>query len=227
MTRAELRQAVADGLNRKDLIASPITKGWIASATTRINTMLRHRAMMKHKIIAVDKPIFALPGDFLEAQSMSVNRDIPGGTIRPGAARGPLEYAPAAEIRTMASESLMRDDWCGPRWFTTHGLNMEVAPWKNDGERSYQADLWYFAKIVLPDDDDATNFFLTDYPHVYINACMTYGHRFLLEPGMAMGYEQIFAAEIQAINDAEENARIGRGPLIMRPPTRRLGGRHS
>lgn len=227
MTRAELRQAVADGLNRKDLMSSPITNGWIASATTRINTMLRHRAMMKHKIIAVQSHIFALPPDFLEAQSVAINRDVSGGIITPGAPRGPLEYAPPAEIRTMAEDSLRRENWCGPRWFTTHGLNMELAPWKNDGQQNYQTDLWYYAKIVLPAADDATNFFLTDYPHVYINACMTYGHRFLLEHDTAMGYEQIFAAEIQAINDAEENARIGRGPLIMRPPTRRLGGRHS
>lgn len=225
MTRAELRQAVADGLNRKDLMTSPITNGWIASATTRINTMLRHRAMMKHKIIAVQSHIFALPNDFLEAQSLAINRAVNGGTITPGAARGPLEYAPPAEIRTMAADSLRMDNWCGPRWFTTHGLNMELAPWKD--EREYQADLWYYGKIVLGAEDTATNFFLNDYPHVYINACMTYGHRFLLEHDTAMGYEQIFAAEIQAVNDAEENARIGRGPLIVRPPTRRLGGRHS
>lgn len=214
MNRGELRTAVLDALNRKDL--SAVANTWITSATTRINTMLRHRQQMTHFTGVVTAGTFALPANFIEAHSVAVN-------TTGGAARGPLQYVPPADLSTMAESAAYNGANCTPAWFTVHGLNMELAPYRTG---TYNLDMWYFAKLAQFVTDTDTNFFLTDYPHVYLNACMAFGHRFMLEMDAAMGYEQLFAAEVLGINDAEENARIGRGPLIVRP-TRRVGGRNS
>lgn len=222
MNRGELRTAVLDALNRKDL--SAVANTWILSATTRISTVLRHRQMERHKVLAVQANAFPLPLDFIEAKSVRVNVDPGTGPIEPGAPRGALLYAPPDEISDLARQAVY-DRLRGPQYFTTHGLQMELAPWANAG--TYQIDLWYYAKLAALNADTDTNFFLTDYPHVYLNSCMAFGHRFMLEQDTAVGYEALMLQEIQAINDSEDMARVGRGALIVRPPRRRIGGRFS
>jgi hypothetical protein len=220
MTRAELRVSVLDALNRKDL--SAVANVWVTSATTRVNTALRHRQMLKHKILAITSKVFATPADFIIAETVKINRDVSGGFITAGAGLGELLYCPPDELAQMASNA--PNAGLLPEFYTTHGLQIELAPWRAAGD--YQVDLWYYGKITLAPDDNATNFFLTDYPHVYLNACMAFGHRFLLEHDTALGYEALFGAEMQAINDSEALAKQGNGPLVLRP-SRRMGGRFS
>lgn len=221
MNRGELRTAALDALNRKSL--TTVANTWITSATTRINTTLRHRAMLAHKVLPVTGRVFAAPADFIEAETARLNREPGGGEIVTGAPVGELVYAPPSEITGMAANASRAS--LAPKYFTTHGLQFELAPWR--AEREYQMDLWYYRKLSLLNVDSATNFFLTEFPHVYLNAVMAFGHRFLLEHDTALGYEAIFGAEIQAINDAEAAAKHGNGPLIVRPPSRRIGGRFS
>lgn len=219
MTRSDLKTAALDALNRQDL--SAVADTWITSTTTRINTLLRHRSMLKHAVLEVTDAVFAAPPDFIEAESVRVNTSPAGGAIAPGTARGVLVYAPPSQITEMSA--LAQHEGCHPEFYTMHGLQFELAPWRDAGP--YQIDLWYYAKLTLPVSDAATNFFLDEYPHVYLNGVMTFGHRFLLEPDAAMGYEALFGAEIQAINDSEGEAKIGQGPLIVPPRGRSIGGR--
>lgn len=218
MTRGELKSAVLDALNRQDL--SAVADLWIMSTTTRINTLLRHRAMLKHKILEINSRTFLAPVDFIEAENVRLNRS-PSGNIAQGSAAGALAYAPPAEITGAAA---MASTACQlPQFYTMHGLQFELAPWRGPGP--YQMDLWYYGKLTLGPTPDATNFFLNDYPHVYLNGVMTFGHRFLLEPDAALGYEALFGAEIQAINDSEAQAKIGSGPLIVPPRGQAIGRR--
>lgn len=221
MNRGELRAAALDALNRKSLTA--VADMWITAATSKINTTLRHRKMLKHKVLPVTGRTFAAPVDFIEAETARLNKDPVGGAIIPGAPVGELTYAPASEIIGMAA-SVSRAEQ-SPQFFTTHGLQFELAPWR--GVAEYQFDLWYYARLSLAKTDDASNFFMEEYPHVYLNAVMAAGHRFLLEHDTALGYEGLFAGDIQQINEAERNAKTGNGPLIVPPAGRRMGGRFS
>lgn len=222
MTRGELRASVLDALNRKSL--SAVADTWITATTTKINVILRHRRMLKHKVLPVTSNVIAAPLDFIEAETARVNKDPIGGPITPGASVGELLYAPPSEIIGMASH--VDPSRRSPMYFTTHGMQFELAPWRGDTGGGFQFDLWYYAKIELSKTDDATNFFLEEFPHVYLNGVMAYGHRFLLEHDIALGYEGLFAADIDQINSAEKMAKFGNGPLVV-TPARRMGGRFS
>lgn len=221
MARQDLRDALRGALVRQDL-TDPVLDSWINSTTTRINTVLRHRRMIKHKVMDVTSRTFSTPSDFIEARNVRINSGDDSGSIDPGANRGELLYAPPSEIAEMAAASWVLN--CGPRYFTMHGFDMELAPWR--ASASYQIEMWYYAELSLPPDILGTNFFLDKYPHIYLNGAITFAHRFELEEERALGYEALFLAEIQAINDAEKNAEVGNGPLIVRP-NRRIGGRYS
>lgn len=220
MNRGDLKAACLDALNRRDLDGA--AELWITGTTRRINTELRHRDMLRHRVLAVTSNVTPAPDDFIEVETLKVNRDGGSGPIVPGQAGGGLLYAPPDRIAQMAAEQ--SPGIYSPGFYTTHGKQIELAPWR--GDTSWQLDLWYYAKIILAPVPTATNWFLEEYPHVYLNGLMTFGHRFLLEPEAALGYEALFGSEITMINDSEKMAKHGNGPLIV-APKRRLGGRFS
>jgi hypothetical protein len=193
-------------------------KAWVRSATARLNRDLRIKEMLAHRVLPLTAARFDAPPDFLQANEVRLTGN-PSGQVREGSTMGPLLYVSPAELATMAA----RWAWGAPGYYTTHGSEIEVAPFTVP---SAQISLWYFAKLKAPQDDAETNSVLENFEDLYLSAVLIFGHRFWLERDEALVREGLVTQEIGRLNEAFQEAKYGDGPLVMRP-ARRIGGRYS
>jgi len=225
MAIKELFRDVRADLNRMD--KDTFFPQWLRAAEYRINNVLRDRRMVTRAILPITETTFPVPEDFLEAESMSIQSAAFGNV--PGEKRGTLQYVPTEMVDDDVDTWRPFYNSQHPRFFTTHGRFIELVRWQAPAEINFQIQLYYFAELpkLNPEVETSTNWFLDKAPHIYKNAMLHFGFLHLEEPETARNYLEMAAGEIEAINAISENMKHGTGPLIMRRPATRMGGRHS
>lgn len=128
----------------------------------------------------------ALPDGFLEARSLKVEY---------GGNKYELEYASPSSIDQKASGM--------PYRFTIAGGNL-VFEWIPDGV--YDLELIYYAQPTALSQDNQTNAILTNYPDIYLFACMASVYDFTTEPELSQFSMQKAQASIRGAMKSDERA---------------------
>lgn len=219
MNRQEMFAAVLTDLNREDKI--DMLPGWLESATSRANLLLRVKDMVFRATIPVTEHIVPLPADFLDFYSLTIRQD---ATPDFSGWRGPLEYMPPDQFDRGFDIPHPTRPPHSPLYYTMRGGNLELGRWGYPVP--FKLDLWYYRKMGVPQAASDTNWLMLHHPHVFKNIMLHFGYNHLQEFDIAGALMQSATAEIQALNDATQALRYGTGPLLSRP-ARRIGGRRS
>lgn len=128
----------------------------------------------------------ALPADFLEARSMKI--DYSGNKYE-------LRYLSPSSVDEVSSGM--------PSAFTLRGTNIVFDSIPDD---AYNLTLAYYAQPVALSATNSTNVILTNYPDIYLNACMAMVYDFTTEPEMSQFCMEKAQASIQGAMKSDERA---------------------
>lgn len=192
-TYAELCAAVADWLERSDL--SPRCADFVALAESRLNRVLRPRALEREVVIRVEAGARAsrlgLPADFREA--LGLWRDGPAG-------RQALRYVDPARLPVTPLPGVPRF-WC----LDATGLRFERPV---DAASCYA--LHMLGRLALS-DQAPTNPVLTDYPDLYLFGALVEAAPYLRDADLLSLYAARFEAAL-----GEALVKEGRGKALAR-----------
>jgi len=188
-TYAELKDSIANFLNRDDLAAT--IPDFIALAESSINNEVRHWRMESRVETTIDSQFTAIPTDWL-------------GTIRFHlAANGTtdLRYLSRADMQEMRAN---RNDSTGVPGFYGHSAGQfEVMPTPGG---AYSGILNYYAKIPSLSDSETTNWLLTHYPDVYLYGALLHSAPYLKEDQRAQTWAALYTTAVERINDASSKS---------------------
>lgn len=190
---ADLRDTVRDWANRKD-IADQIVDDFINIAQARATRLLRIPAIQTVATVTITDGAFTLPLDYVETTDLSL--EVSNGVVT-------LERKPLSEVealRTGASNSGV------PRHFARKGASVLIAP---TSQAPDTASLYYwYAPPVLQEDDD-TNWFVTDAPEVLLYGALKELSGFIKDNSSLPIWESQFQAamvEVQNMADRAEES---------------------
>ncbi len=107
--------------------------------------------MMVRSEATSDEGYIAVPSDFLEVHSLTLEDDIP---------HVPLQYIGADEAKDLKAQ-----DYSGDMKYSIVGGSFELIP---DPPEDRDFELIYYAKIPALADDNTTNWLLTKSPDLYL-----------------------------------------------------------
>lgn len=219
MDRKQLFTEVLADLNRDD--KADRLPGWLENAEFLINENLRDDRMLKHAVLQVTERVFPVPPNFVAANG---NLSIRSGSdpAKPGPILHTLYYFPEDELNNGQANPRPGVPARGPLWYTTKGRFIELAGWNAEGP--YLVDMWYYGELDKLPDDNSSNWLLDRASHIYKNLMLAFGFRHLQEFDTSDRYQMLGMGEIQALNDRNEEKKIAKGPLMMRP-TQGFGAR--
>lgn len=87
-----------------------------------------------------------------------------------------------------------------PQWFNVSGLNLGLGP---SPDQTYEGRLVYRVSATKFAADGDTNAILQAYPMLYVHAAQAEIARFIFDSDAEGSREALFAAELEAINQAE------------------------
>lgn len=148
-TYATLQTEIANWLNREDLTTTIPT--FIQLFEAKANRRLRVRDMMIRAEATSEEGYIALPADFLEVHSLTLEDDIP---------HLPLQYVGADEAKDLKAQG-----YTGELKYTIVGGSLEIIPDPAD-EREFE--MIYYGKIPALSDSNTTNWLLTKSPDLYL-----------------------------------------------------------
>lgn len=194
-TYAELKSAVADWLNRRDLTSQ--IPSFIAFAEADISRKVKHWLNEKRVSTSLNEQYEILPDDWLE-------------TIR-------LEHEDGTEIRLVSSVDMADLQTRYPtsgkptHYLVTAGqIKLHPAP---DGE--YPVFLTYSARIPSLSDTATTNWLLTNHPDILLYGALIHASPYLVDDARVATWSALYLSAIDGINKQSEAAKYS-GPLVMR-----------
>ena len=197
-TFAELKTAIADFLNRDDLTA--IVPTFVALCEADMNRKLRTIAQETRSTATLDAQYSSLPDDWLETISIRID----GADTR-------LVLASLAEIADLRA---WRSDEAGkPTHYAHVAGGLELYPTPDD---TYTAELVYHAKITALSTDGSTNWVLTNHPDAYLYGALIHSAPYLKDDPRIAVWVGLYAAAIESINQASQDARYSGTGLRMR-----------
>lgn len=197
-TYAELKSAVADWLNRDDLVA--VIPSFITLAEADINRQLRDWRMEKRSEATLEAQFSALPGDWIE----TIRLNLTDGSRR-------LELASDGALAEMRSA---RNDAAGrPTHYAHTAGSLELFP---TPDASYAAELVYFAKVPTLSDTATSNWLLTTAPDVYLYGALVQSAPYLKDDQRTVIWSGLYQSAINNLNSATERARYSGSGLRLR-----------
>ncbi len=197
---ATLQSAIADYLNRQDLVAQiPM---FIQFCEADLNTRLRCREQIIRAEALSDAEFVQLPGDWLEA----VNLQIVDGT-------SPLRFVTLDEADIIVKEQ--RYDRV-VAYSLMNGAIELVPPPTDDVE----IEMVYYGKIPALSNVNTTNWLLTKAPDVYLYGALTHAAPFLVDDQRIAVFGSFYGQRVQALNDEAQKSLTSGSPLVAR--TRRF-----
>lgn len=166
-------------------------------ATTRINRLLRVREMLSDFSATTSAETVTLPTDLLEFQWLYLDKD-------------PRLVLHATD--SWASTAGYRASGTPASYFVLNDvLHLNPVP---DG--SYDLVGKYYAALADFSLDADTNEVLTDYPEVYLAACLATVFKWTRDEAEEAKWNAIFLAAVNDANAHDVRARFS-GPIMMRP----------
>ena len=195
----ELKTATANWLGRDDL--TDRIPEFIAMAEGRMNRTIFARAQEARATatLTADDAYTSLPTDLRQIRSVQLNTT-PTTVLR---------FMPPAMLeRTYPSTTTGK-----PLAYAVIGTEIKFAPTPDSG---YTAEILYTQGIPALSSSNAVNTYLTRSPDAYLYGTLTEAHRYLMDPGQAHNFDQLFGRAMGEIKAEDDEARWGGSPLQMK-----------
>lgn len=195
-----LKQAVTDRLTKSLSLFN--VDLCIQETEARINRTVRHLEMETEAIATLSAATLSWPLDFGGLRFMEVT------SVTPNVLITQVSPGKLAELNSTAVGT--------PVFYSMEAEVFRFWP-SPTSSASYTLRITYYKKVPSLTELTPTNWFLTDYPDVYISgvcwrACMT-----LQDWERAQVFKAEFAEGLSEIRDDDKETRWGGGPLVMRP----------
>lgn len=195
----DLLASVASWMNRTDL--GSVIPDFVTIAESRIARDLRARKQLTSATLATvgGTRNVALPTDWLQFDSVVV------GTNPAVSA----QFAPIEHLNIRYPDSV----WSGiPVVYSIDGDNMVFGPTPDD---VYTITASYFARF--PDlATNSTNWLLTNFPNVYLYACLREGALYTMNKDAAAAWHELYKAAVQEVQASDDAATHSGSALRVR-----------
>lgn len=162
---------------------------------------IRVKQMEAEVALAFTAGVATQPSDFLDARSLTREGDTYG-----------LTYVAPDRFE---NEKAMLTAGGNPGIFTSKGGNIEVAPaWTGN------LDLLYYARPTGITTGLPTNAILTNYPTVYLNACLVEAYRWIRNTDLRSEAMTAYNAAVRSANNTNSKGQRSGVPKRIRPPMR-------
>ena len=197
-TYAELQSAVADWLNREDLLA--VIPSFISLAEADISRSLRDWRMETRTTLSASSQYTPLPADWLE----TIRLQVTGVTSE-------LVLASQGALAQMRAD--INDQAGRPTHYALTGGQLELFPTPSE---TYTLDLVYFAKVPTLTVSVNTNWLLSAAPDVYLYGALTQSAPYLKDDARTAVWAGLYSQAINNLNTASERARYSGANLRLR-----------
>jgi hypothetical protein len=200
-TYSELKDAVADFLNRDDLTAT--IPSFITLAEAALNRRLRAPEMVTRASVTIDAEYENRPADWMETIRYQVNTN--PITV--------LEFVTPEEAiiqKTKFSAGGV------PIFFSTVGTQFQHVP---APDSAYTGELMYYSRIPALSDTNTTNWLLTANPDIYLYATLVQSAPYLKEDERIATWMGMLDRLLAEYEVAEERAKTGSSRLVIRTRT--------
>lgn len=196
MTYLQLKNMIADTLNRQDLTA--VIPSFIQLAEAEMARKVKHWKQEKRVTLSLDESHETLPSDWLE----TINMYLSDGS--------PILFTPIAEI---SREKLSYPANGKPRMYTINAGEFEFYPVP---DTSYDLTMVYRARTPELTQDDDTNWILNDYPDVYLYSALLHTAPYLQDDERVGLWASLKEAAIMSLNQESQAGKYSGTPLKMR-----------
>jgi len=202
-TKAELKTAVANWLNRSDL--TDRIPEFIALAEASFNRNLRTREMLTRSTASVSSQYISLPTDFLEMSNIEITSTSP-----------PKRLVYISQDRSDDYREQNNDKVGKPNYWTIEGDAIQLLP---TPDATYTVQLNYFQTIPALSGlaDSANNWLLSAHPDVYLFATLMQASPYLMDQEKTQIWDGLLARSMQELQMADEKSVHAGGTLNMRP----------
>lgn len=188
-TYAQLKQSIADELNRDDLTDS--IAGFISLAEVSFQRDLRTREMVALTVLSVNGEYVPIPVDFLEARKLSLNT------------------VPVTDLEFITEDVIIIKDVTNiaprkPRFVSVVGDQFQFSPVP---DTTYSARFSYYKTIPKLSDLLPTNWVLEKHPDLYFYGALTHSAPYLKEDARIAVWAGLYNATLDAIKKADQRAQ--------------------
>jgi hypothetical protein len=197
-TYTELQSAIADWLNRDDLVSA--IPSFISLAEADMNRKVKHWRMDTVLPVTLAGQYTALPADWVATTRLNLTT--------------PTARLDLASDGALAEMRFQRGDLTGkPTHYAHTAGSLEVFPTPN---ASYAAELVYRAKIASLSGSVATNWLLTAAPDAYLYGALMQAAPYLKDDARIAIWGGLYAEAITGLNAASDEAKNSAAGLRLR-----------
>jgi len=196
MTYLQLKNMIADTLNRQDLTS--VIPSFITLAEADIARKVKHWKQEKRVTLSLDESHETVPSDWIE----TINMYLEDGS--------PVLFTPIAEI----SRQKLRHPANGkPSMYTINAGEFEFYPVPN---QAYNLTMVYRARTPELSVDGDTNWILNDYPDVYLYSALLHTAPYLKDDERVTLWAGLKESAIMSLNQESQAGKYSGTPLKMR-----------
>lgn len=194
-TYAELKQAIQDWTKRDNLLSQLDT--FIDMAEVAIADALRVRQMETTAALttSTDYSYIDLPDDYIKLRRLQIYRDTQ---------LFDLDMVPLKQLFIVDSAGVPS------RFSVTDRLEFDRV-----SDEEYDLEITYFRSLTPLSATNTTNDILTNYPMIYLSACLKYAFEHILLEDKAMYWQQQFDGHVARANRRSRNGRYGPAPTMQ------------
>jgi hypothetical protein len=202
-TYSQLKTAVADWLNRDDMVS--VIPSFISLAEAGIERVLRTRSMVNVSEISIDDEYVDLPADFLEARSLKLLGQFNSKRV---------------EFVTLDTLDNLDEGVGQTQYFSVAGNKLKFWP---QGSTAYDAEFTYYTVLPKLSDTNTSNWLLTSSPDVYLYGTLMQAAPYLKDDERLAVWSQLYVSAIQQLQAADERGATSGG--ILKSRVRSFGAR--
>lgn len=199
----ELKDAVADWLNRADLTAQIPT--FISLSEARFNRTIRTRDMLTRATATTTNEFVPMPNDWVETYQLELPALATGGSNQP------LQYVAPYEAAKYKAEALSGNT----RYYTIIDGAFELIPAPTSGSTT-TLNLTYYARITPLSAGNITNWLLAKAPDLYLYATLANAAPYLNNDERIPTWAQLAASAYDELQMDSERASRSRTSLNAR-----------
>jgi len=202
-TYSELKESIADWLNRSDLTSA--IADFITLAEAEFNRTVRVRQMITRANATIDSEYTQLPSDFLEMENLVLLLTTPTK----------LEYLSDEQADDYFTRYFSAAGT--PRYYTIVGDTFKVVP--SPGTDTTQAQMTYYSKIAALSDTNTSNWLLTKHPDLYLYGALLQSAPYLQDDNRIVVWNSAYERGITSMKLEQERANYsGTTPRVRAKP---------
>ena len=202
-TKAELKTAVANWLNRSDL--TDRIPEFITLAEASFNRNLRTRDMLVRSTASITSQYISIPTDFLEMLNIELTSTTP-----------PKRLVYITSDRSDDYREQQKNKTGTPDYYTIEGDAIQLFPTPDVSltvQLSYYQDIPALSGLA----DSGNNWLLLAHPDIYLYATLMQASPYVMDPQSAGQWGGLLDRAMQELQMSDEKSRYAGGTLNMRP----------